>query len=65
MSTVEIKDRYLRQVYEAAYARHVEGLRLGLEQHRREVAWPSTAEGSRGATSPLGGLAQPKDQRNA
>jgi hypothetical protein len=67
--TVEIRDRYLRQVYSAAWARHQESLRLGMEQHRREVEWPSTAgantvEGARGATSPLGGQAieQPKER---
>jgi hypothetical protein len=58
--TVEIRDRYLRQVYEAAWARHQEALRLGLQEMHKADMFPSTVEGSRGAGSPLGtGFAKP------
>jgi hypothetical protein len=63
MTTVQIKDRYLAQLYREAFSRHLEGQRLGMEEHRRALAWPSTSpstvEGARGATSPLGGTAVP------
>jgi hypothetical protein len=66
--TVEIKSAFLRRAYAEAHAKWEEGNRLGLEQHRREWAWPSTSpntvEGQRGSCSPLGGQAvEPKDQR--
>jgi hypothetical protein len=61
VSEVRIRDPFLAKVYADLYAQHVESLRLGLEQHRREVAWPSTAEGGRAEVSPLGGVAQPKE----
>jgi hypothetical protein len=58
-TTVEIRDKYLARLYAEAYARHVEGLRLGLQQLHNAQAFPSTdknsTEGERGATSPLGG----------
>jgi hypothetical protein len=68
VSEVQIKDRYLAQLYREAYARHQEGERLGMEQHRREVAWPSTGgrntvEGERGAVSKLGGVAKPAESK--
>ena len=56
--TVEIKSAFLRRAYADAFAKWEEGNELGLEQHRREVAWPSTSrntvEGERGCGSPLG-----------
>jgi hypothetical protein len=59
MSTVEIKSPFLAQLYREAFARHQESLRLGMEEHRRELAWPSTSrntvEGERQCVSPLGG----------
>jgi hypothetical protein len=59
MTEVRIRDRYLAQLYREAYARHVEGQRLGLQQLADQRAFPSTdkqsTEGERGATSPLGG----------
>ena len=68
MTTDYFKNAFQRRAYADAHAKWEEGNRLGLEQHRREVAWPSTSrntvEGARGATSPLGGTAtQQKDQR--
>jgi hypothetical protein len=58
-TTVEIRDRYLAQLYREAYARHVEGLRLGLQEMHKTDMFPSTsaesAEGERGPVSPLGG----------
>jgi hypothetical protein len=67
-TTVEIRDKYLAQLYREAYARHVEGQRLGLQEMHKADFFPSTAEGSRQHVSPLGGTAvaaEQKDQRNA
>ena len=59
MTTVEIRDQFLRRVYAEAYARHVEGQRLGLRQLANDRAFPSTdkqsTEGERQCVSPLGG----------
>jgi hypothetical protein len=59
VSTVEIKSAFLRRIYAEAYARHVEGLRLGLQQLANDRAFPSTdknsTEGERQCVSPLGG----------
>lgn len=57
--SVEIRDKYLARRYAEAYARHVEGLRLGLQEMHKTDFFPSTsaesAEGERGPVSPLGG----------
>ena len=59
MSEVQIKDRYLAQLYREAYARHVEAQRLGLQEMHKTDFFPSTSkesvEGERQAVSPLGG----------
>lgn len=63
MTEVRIRSRYLRQVYEAAYARHLESERLGLEQYHR--TWSSRAgsvQDERGSCSPLGGQAVDKSE---
>lgn len=61
--TVEIRSPFLAQLYREAHAKWEEGNRLGLEQHRREIAWPSTSrntvEGQRAGVSQLGGVARP------
>jgi hypothetical protein len=56
-----------RQMYAEAYARHQEGLRLGLQLLADQRTFPSTdptsTEGERGCRSPLGtGVAQPKER---
>jgi hypothetical protein len=57
--TVEIRDRYLAQLYRDLYARFEEGNRLGREQLNRDRFFPSTdkqsTEGERQSVSPLGG----------
>jgi hypothetical protein len=59
MTEVRIADRYLAQLYREAYARHLEGERLGLQQLSNDRLFPSTdkqsVEGERQAVSPLGG----------
>ena len=40
MSTVEIKDRYLAQLYREAYSRFEEGNRLGLQQLANDRFFP-------------------------
>jgi hypothetical protein len=65
-----MSNRYLRrslhqQLWAENYARHLEGLRLGLTHERLEHMWPSTekVEGGRGPVSPLGGQAIEKEPR--
>jgi hypothetical protein len=59
VTEVRIRDRYLAQLYREAYARHLEGERLGLQQLADQRTFPSTdptsTEGERQAVSPLGG----------
>lgn len=59
MTEVRIRFPFLAQLYREAYARHVEGLRLGLQEMHKTDFFPSTtkesAEGERGPVSPLGG----------
>jgi hypothetical protein len=67
MSTVEIKDRYLAQLYREAYSRFEEGNRLGLQQLANDRFFPSTdkqsTEGERQCVSPLGGVAINQQQK--
>ena len=61
MTEVRIRSPFLAQLYREAYARFEEGNRLGLQQLANSRAFPSTdptsTEGERGPTSPLGGKA--------
>jgi hypothetical protein len=67
MSTVQIKDRYLAQLYREAYERHQESLRLGHQQFAQQRMFPSTSaesvEGERQCVSPLGGVAINQQQK--
>jgi hypothetical protein len=55
------KNDFQRRAYAEAYAKWEEGNRLGMDEHRKALAWPSTSretvEGARGAVSKLGGQA--------
>jgi hypothetical protein len=58
-ATVQIRDKYLAQLYRENYLRWEEGNRLGLAQLANDRMFPSTdnqsTEGERGSVSPLGG----------
>jgi hypothetical protein len=68
MSNRYLKSKFHQQLWAENYARHQESLRLGREQDRREriglAMFPSTSENSRGACSPLGGVAVEKSKES-
>jgi hypothetical protein len=51
-----------RKAYEEGLARYLERVGRAITHDRLEAAWPSST-GGRGATSPLGGVAQPAAEK--